>query len=73
MEVSKTTEILRGYFKLVPAKGFFETYAPGVKNYYHKMRGIDGNGKPIEFTRADRDAINTGVRALSKDLRRFKI
>ena len=38
------------FFKIVPAKQFFTKYCPGITNYYHKLRGYDGNKKQIDFT-----------------------
>src|SRR5689334_12208831 len=32
----------------------------------HKMRGIDGNGKPIDFTAAEKKKINQGVAQFAK-------
>lgn len=55
-------------FKYIVAKYFFQDYAPTVKQYKHKMRGIDGNKKPIEFSEADKAAIQKGLKQLLKDM-----
>lgn len=47
---------------------FFPVYAPAVKNWKHKNRGVDGHGKPIEYTDEDRIAIKLGLEKLFKDL-----
>lgn len=51
----------------ISAKVFFAEYAPNVSNYTHKMRGIDGNGKPIDFTDEDLQLIIAGMRAMFED------
>lgn len=61
------------FFKLVPASQFFANYAPNVKRYYHKMRGIDGNKQPITWTTQDIQDIRSGIRKLSADLKTVKI
>jgi hypothetical protein len=60
------------FFKLVPARQFFANYAPTVKRYYHKMRGIDGNKQPLTFTHDDREAMKQGLKKLSIDLKTVK-
>lgn len=53
--------------KYVSAKYFFADYAKTVKNFTHKMRGTDGNGKPIGFTIDDKKAITDGLLQMAKD------
>lgn len=60
------------FFTFVPARQFFSKYCPGVRNYTHKMRGIDGNGKPIDFTESDRSIMKEAAQALANDLYRAK-
>lgn len=58
-------------FKYIVAKYFFAEYAPSVKNFKHKLRGIDGNGKAkIEFSPEDKAAIKAGIKKLTEDLRK---
>jgi len=59
---------MKQIFQYISAKSFFQDYAPEVKNYTHKMRGVDGNGKEIEFTKDDKKAIRAGIRKMSKEL-----
>lgn len=59
---------MRFVFELVKASKFFERYATGVSNYKHKLRGIDGNGKPIEFSKDDKKVIVKGLKEMFKDL-----
>jgi hypothetical protein len=42
------------FFKVVKAYNFFETYCPKISNFQHKLRGFDGNKKPIDFTDEDK-------------------
>lgn len=60
------------FFKLVPARQFFTVYAPDVKRFYQKMRGIDGNKMPIDFTEEDKRLMKEGVKRLANDLKRVK-
>lgn len=59
---------MKDIFKYITAKYFFQDYAPNVKNYKHKLRGIDGNKKPIEFSEQDKAEIEKGIEKLFKDL-----
>jgi len=54
--------------KAIVAKFFFEVYAPGIKNFKHKLRGVDGNKKPIDFNDAEKSQIRAGLKKLFKDL-----
>lgn len=54
-------------FKKIPASVFFPEYAPCVKNYNHKRRGVDGNGKPICFSKEDKRLIKAGLKQMFKD------
>lgn len=60
-------------FEIVKKNNFFTKYAPGVKNFNHKYRGLDGNKKPIDFTADDKKAIEQGAKKLAKDLENIKI
>ena len=59
---------MKEILKYISAKHFFADYAKDVKNFTHKMRGIDGNGKPIEFTPDDKKAIIAGLKQMAKDI-----
>ncbi len=61
---------MKEILKYLSAKYFFTDYAKSVKNFTHKMRGVDGNGKPIEFTEEDKKSIKTGIKHLSSDLQK---
>lgn len=58
------------FFKIVPARRFFTDYAPGVNNFYHKSRGIDGNKKEITFTKEEKILMRKAAKKLAKDLAR---
>ena len=55
-------------FKVYISEVFFADYAKDVKNFTHKMRGTDGNGKPIEFSADDKKAIVGGIKQMAKDI-----
>lgn len=61
---------MKEILKYLSAKYFFTDYAKSVKNFTHKMRGVDGNGKPIEFTEEDKKQIKAGIKQLSSDLQK---
>ena len=61
---------MKEILKYLSAKYFFTDYAKSVKNFTHKMRGVDGNGKPIEFTDEDKKQIKSGIKQLSSDLQK---
>jgi len=61
---------MKEILKYLSAKYFFTDYAKSVKNFTHKMRGVDGNGKPIEFTDEDKKQIKAGIKQLSSDLQK---
>jgi hypothetical protein len=60
------------FFKLVPAAQFFSKYATTVRNYAHKRRGIDGNGKFITYSQEDRAAIKAAAKKLADDIKKAK-
>lgn len=47
---------------------FLSSYCPGIKNVKHKLRGIDGNKKPIDFTETEMVEIDKALRQLCADL-----
>lgn len=63
---------IKEFFKIVPARQFFPRYAAKVKRYYHKNSGIDGNGKPITFSAADKQVIKDGIKQFREDLKNVK-
>lgn len=60
-------------FNVVVAKVFFEKYCPDVKNWKHKLRGLDGNNSPIDFSKDDKAAIKAGVKRMSQELRSMEL
>lgn len=60
------------YFKYIKAIHFLPDYCGITHTPYvqHKIRGIDGNGKEIEFTDDEKKKIRAGVKKLSADLQK---
>ena len=56
-------EILKG----INATYFFNKYTT-IKNHKHKLRGVDGNKKPIEFSISEKKEIVSGLKAMIKDI-----
>lgn len=63
----QSTDFIFTYLKAV---NFFPRYAPGIKNWKHKLRGTDGNGKAIVFSFADLALIRKGVISMEIELLR---
>ena len=55
-------------FDYIKASKFFPVYAAGVTNWKHKLRKLDGNGKPIDFSDEDRVLILAGFEKLRKNI-----
>lgn len=56
-------------FDFIKAANFFPNYAPQVRNWKHKLRGVDGNKKPITFSEDDRKQIKQGAKKLLSDIK----
>lgn len=56
-------------FEIIKASKFFPQYVPEVKNWKHKIRGIDGNNKPIQFSDAEKEKIKKGINNLFEKLK----
>lgn len=56
-------------FDIIKAAKFFPKYAPEVKNWKHKLRGKDGNKKPIDFSKEDKQMIKQGIRSFISEVR----
>lgn len=54
--------------KFIKAEPFLKEYCPSVKNVKHKLRGVDGNKKPIDFSDNEKAEINKGLKRFSKDI-----
>lgn len=52
------------------AAKFFKEYLPHIKMYKHKMRGIDGNGKKIDFSEKEKKEIVKAVNQFARDIKR---
>jgi hypothetical protein len=60
------------FFKVIKVKYFFEQYCPGVKNFYHKFRGEDGNRNPLDFTEEDKKLMKEAAEKLGKKFSNVK-
>lgn len=47
---------------------FIHAYCPTITNVKHKLRGIDGNKKPIEFSDAEKKLIEKALKTFSKEI-----
>lgn len=63
----------KAFFELVKANKFFARYAPGVRNYAHKLRGVDGNDKPIDLSDEDIKLIQAGAKKMAADMQKVKL
>ncbi len=55
-------------FDYIKASKFFPKYCPLIKNWKHKLRGLDGNKKKIEFSATENKQIKQALKVLFKDL-----
>jgi len=58
------------YFKYIKASNFLPEFC-GIENStttYHKIRGLNGNKKPVDFTDAEKAQIRKGLKKLVKEL-----
>jgi len=55
-------------FTYIKADKFFPEYCPQIKSYKHKIRGKNGRGNPIEFSKEEMKQIKKGLKQLLKDL-----
>jgi hypothetical protein len=58
---------MKEILKYIVVKNFFADYCSEVKNFTHKMRKVDGNGKPTDFTAQDKKLIASGLKKMVKD------
>jgi hypothetical protein len=58
----------KDFFKVITVRQFFNNYCPEVKRFYHKMNGIDGNKKPIDFSPEDKKKMKTALKSMIKDI-----
>jgi hypothetical protein len=56
------------FFRIIPARQFFKIYCPEVSNFYHKLRGLDGNKKPIDFSAEEKQLMNKAAKKIIKDI-----
>ena len=61
------------FFRLVPARPFFLKYCSQITRFYQKSRGVDGNGKKIDFTPEEKQMIRAGIDKLCEDLKKVKL
>lgn len=54
--------------QLVKVEKLLLKYCPDVTNVKHKLRGVDGNKKPITFTEQDKKAIAAGLAKFGKQI-----
>ena len=60
-------------WKIIRPGRFFPRYAPEVKNYYHKVRGLNGRGNPVDFSDKDKEHIKAGMKRLFADVKKVKL
>lgn len=70
MEGRKIINRSHTVLRYIVAKYFFLTYCPSVSNYSHKLRGKDGNNKPIDFSVADKTKIRAALDYMVADIKR---
>lgn len=64
---------MKNIFKYIVAKEFFPVYAPAVRRFTYKMRGLDQNNQPISFTLEDKIEIAAGIKKMGEELNQLMI
>lgn len=54
-------------FKYIKADSFFKNYLPNIKNHKHKIRGLNGRGNPVDFSKDEKKAINEALKKMLKE------
>lgn len=54
--------------KLIRIESFLKQYCSGISNVKHKLRGKDGNNKPIDFSETEKSEITQGLQKFAKDI-----
>ena len=57
-------QILKG----INAQYFFSIYCPDITNIYHKLRGLDGHNKEIDFSAEEKKKIRAGIIRMLSDI-----
>ncbi len=60
-------------WEIVKPRKFFPVYAPGVKNYYRKITGVNTRNNPLSFTDEDKLEIREGVKRFFADAKKVKL
>ena len=55
-------------WKFIKADIFFREYLPHIKNYKHKIRGKNGRGNPVDFTKDEKKQIKAAVKKMAADI-----
>ena len=53
----------------IKADSFFKNLLPGIKNHKHKIRGKNGRGNPVEFSKAEKKEIKSALKRLLHELK----
>lgn len=54
-------------WEYIKADSFFRDYLPNIKSYKHKIRGKNGRGNPIDFSKYEKKAIRAATKKMLKD------
>ena len=52
----------------IKADSFFRDYMPDLKNYTRKIRGKNGRGNPIEFSKDEKKQIKEAIKKMLKNV-----
>lgn len=65
-------EKTKDLFKYIKANQFFKYYAPEVNNFKHKIRGISGNRKKLNFSNTDKEYIKLGLLQMLSEFKKIQ-
>ncbi len=59
---------MREPFKYIKADPFFRDYCPQIRNHKHKIRGKNGKGKAVDFSKEETIQILQGIKKMFKNI-----
>jgi hypothetical protein len=56
--------------ELIKMERFIAKYCPSISNAKHKLRGVDGNKKPITFNELEKKQIKKAIAKFAEQIRK---
>lgn len=56
-------------FRYINASAFFSDYLPQIKNFKHKIRGKNGRGNHVDFTKEEKKEVKAALRKFLSEIK----